>query len=59
MPSMLICKKAYRKNGDKRGKIMCKVSELPCAHAYYCDLVNKYRQLESAKRCPGKEQENG
>lgn len=55
MPSMLICKKAYRKPGDKRGKIMCKVSGMVCAHSYYCDLVNKYRQLESAKRCPGKE----
>ncbi len=55
MPSMLICKKAYRMNGDKRGKIMCKDSGLVCAHAYYCDLANKYRQLESAKNCPGKE----
>lgn len=55
MPSMLICKKAYRKNGDKRGKIMCKDSGLVCAHSYYCDLVNRYRQLESAKNCPGKE----
>lgn len=55
MPSMLICKKAYRKPGDKRGKIICSDCGLPCAHSYFCQLVMKYRQLESAKNCPGRE----
>lgn len=50
--NMLICRNAYRKGGDKRGKIMCRVSGIVCAHAYYCELSSKYKQLESAKSCP-------
>lgn len=57
MPSMLICEKAYRKGGDRRGKIMCKDSGIVCAHSYYCDLVSKYRQLDSAKNCPGRKKD--
>ena len=51
--SMLICQQAFRK--DKRGKIMCRVSGLPCAHSYFCSVSMKYKQLDSAKDCPGKE----
>lgn len=53
--NMLVCPKAHRKGGDKRGKIMCKVSALPCAHSYFCNISMKYKQLDSAKDCPGKE----
>ena len=53
---MLICEKSYFKNNNQRDKIMCKVSQLPCAHSYFCQHVMKYRQLESAKDCPGREE---
>ena len=52
---MLICEKAYIKEGDKRRMIMCKVSKMICAHAYYCDVVNRFRQKPSAERCPGRD----
>lgn len=52
--NILLCPEAFRKNGDKRGKIMCKVSGLLCAHQYYCEVVSKYRQLDGAKTCPGR-----
>lgn len=55
---MLICEKAYFRNNDQREKIMCKVSGLLCAHSYYCQHVMKYRQLSSAKTCPGRENGN-
>lgn len=54
---MLICEHAYHKNRDRRQKIMCEVSDLPCAHSYFCQLVMKYRQLDSAKNCPGREEQ--
>lgn len=52
--NLLICPKAYRKNGDKRGKIMCRVSGIVCAHSYFCELVSKWRQTDEAKDCPGR-----
>lgn len=54
MSGMLICPKAHRKDGDRRGKIMCKVSGLPCAHQFFCSVSMKYKQLDSAKDCPGR-----
>ena len=53
---MLICEKAYFKDNDQRGKIMCKISNLPCAHSHYCSHSMKYRQLNSAYQCPGREE---
>ena len=55
--NILSCRHAYRKNGDKRGKIMCKVSGLLCAHQYYCEVVSKWRQLDSARDCPGRSED--
>ena len=52
--NILICPKAYRKQGDKRGKVMCRVSNGICAHQYFCEVVCKYRQMDSAKNCPGR-----
>ena len=52
--NILICPDAYRKKGDKRGKVMCKVSGSICAHQYFCEVVCKFRQLDSAKNCPGR-----
>lgn len=52
--NMLICPDAYRKPGDKRQAVMCKVSGMACAHQYYCEVVSKFRQLDSAKNCPGR-----
>lgn len=56
--SMLICPKAYRKNGDPRGKIMCSVMDNICVHVRYCELLRKYRQTEAAEKCPRKEEKN-
>ncbi len=53
--SSLICPKAYRKDGDRRGKIMCRVTGSVCAHIKYCDLNGKYRQTDSAQKCPGRD----
>lgn len=51
---ILQCEKAYRKNGDRRGRIMCQVSGLFCAHTYWCELAGKFKQTDSAKDCPGR-----
>lgn len=55
---LLICEHAYRKNNDRRGKIMCKKSGILCAHQYYCGLSMKFKQTDGAKTCPGRE-DNG
>lgn len=51
---ILYCHDAYYKPGDKRKAIMCKVSGMTCAHQYFCEVVSKFRQLDSAKDCPGR-----
>ena len=56
--NMLICPDAYRKPGDKRKAVMCKVSGLACAHQYFCQLTGQFKQLDRAKKCPGRS-ENG
>ena len=50
---LLICEKAYRT--EKRGKIYCTESKMPCAHSYYCAPAARYKQFDSAKDCPGRE----
>ena len=52
--SILICPDATIKPGDKRKRIICKVSGMLCAHQYFCEVVSKFRQLDSAKDCPGR-----
>lgn len=52
--SPLLCQEAYRVPGDRRGKIMCRVTGSICAHIKYCDINGKYSQLDSAKDCPGR-----
>lgn len=52
--NMLICPEAFRKDGDRRGKILCRVSGQLCAHQHFCEVVSRYRQTDSAKDCPGR-----
>ena len=52
---MLVCEKAYKEG--RRGKVMCRVSGLPCAHQYFCNVSMKYKQLDSAKDCPGRSED--
>lgn len=47
---MLVCEKAYVKGK----KIMCQVSEMPCAHVKFCQLTGKWRQTDMAQNCPGR-----
>lgn len=48
---MLICEKAFM-----RGRhIMCRVSGNRCAHVKLCQLTGKFRQTDSAAKCPGRE----
>lgn len=54
---LLLCDKAYRT--DRRGKIMCKVSGILCAHQYYCAPANRFKHLNTAADCPGKEMDDG
>ena len=51
---ILLCPDAFIKPNDRRRPIMCRVSNLPCAHQKYCEVVSKFRQTDTAKECPGR-----
>lgn len=51
----MYCEKATYKDGNPKKYIMCRDSGMICAHSYFCDVVRRYRQLESAQRCPGRD----
>lgn len=57
---MLICDKAYIKQGQKPQKIYCRALDGgPCAHVRYCAVSMKYYQTDAAKNCLAKEAEDG
>ena len=57
---MLICDKAFIKQGQKPQKIYCKAQGGGlCVHVRYCGVSMKYYQTDAAKDCLAKEAENG
>ncbi len=48
-----ICDKGKRQGG-KRGKIICTVTDKLCAHQYWCSMACEYRHTAQVDNCPGK-----
>lgn len=47
---MLICELTRVENK----RLICSLSDMPCAHQRYCDIKMKWIQTSAAERCRGR-----
>ena len=47
----IFCEKAEERDN---GRVYCSVSDMICAHVYFCQIAGRWKQLDSAKDCPGR-----